>query len=112
MILFWVRVPVLSVQRVVMAPRLWMELRRFTTTFLLAILFAPLARLAVTIMGSISGVSPTAIEMAKSKASSQSPFVNPLMRKTMGAIVNMKRMRTQLMRLIPMSKVVGGGGWL
>ena len=43
---------------------------------------APLARLTVTIMGSISGVSPTATAMANRNASSQLCLLSPLMRNT------------------------------
>ena len=45
---------------------------------------APLARQVVTIIGSISGVRPTATEMANRNASSQSPLVRPLMKNTTG----------------------------
>ena len=41
-------------------------------------LATPLTRLADTIMGSISGVRPTATDSAKSSASSQLPLVKPL----------------------------------
>ena len=54
-----------------MAPRFWMALIRLTMTFFLAIAIAPLDRQTVTIIGSISGVSPTATAMAKKKASCQ-----------------------------------------
>ena len=77
-----VSVPVLSVHSTSMAPKFWMALRRLTMTFLRDIAMAPLARLTVTIIGSISGVSPTATEIAKRKASSQSPLTRPLMKKT------------------------------
>ena len=43
-----------------------------------------------TIIGSISGVSPTATASAKKKASFQSCFVKPLMRKTSGTMTAMK----------------------
>lgn len=38
----------------------------------------------ITIIGSISGVKPTATAMAKKKALLQSPFVKPFIRKTNG----------------------------
>ena len=47
---------------------------------------APLERLTVTIIGSISGVSPTATERAKRKASNQRPRARPLKRKTSGTM--------------------------
>ena len=54
----------------------------------------------------ISGVSPTATEMAKMKASNQSPFVIPLTRNTIGTIMSMKRMSSRLTLVIPLSKAV------
>ena len=57
-----VSVPVLSVQRMSIAPRFWIELSRLTMTFFFDIAMAPLERFTVTIIGSISGVSPTATE--------------------------------------------------
>src|SRR5260370_680448 len=70
MILSCVSVPVLSVQSTSIAPKLWMALRRFTTTFRLAMAIAPFARLALTSIGSISGVRPTATETANRNACS------------------------------------------
>ncbi|MNU50333.1 hypothetical protein D3C71_392960 [compost metagenome] len=52
-----------------------MASRRLTTTLRRDMRKAPLASVAVTIMGSISGVSPTAMASANSSASSQSPLV-------------------------------------
>ena len=60
-------------------------------------------------MGSISGVSPTATEMANSAACSQSPLVKPLTKSTTGTITSMKRMSTQETALTPFSKVLLGG---
>ena len=77
-------VPVLSVHSTFMAPKFWIELRRLTMTFLRDIAIAPLARLTVTIIGSISGVRPTATATANSSASSQLPLVRPLITKTSG----------------------------
>ena len=70
------------------------------------IAIAPLARLTVTIIGSISGVSPTATATANKSASSQLPLVRPLIRKTAGTITMMKRIISQVKRLIPLSKLV------
>ena len=53
-----------------------------------------------------NGVSPTATEMAKIKASNQSPFVTPLMRNTRGTITSMKRISKRLTLLIPLSNAV------
>ncbi|CRG01167.1 Uncharacterised protein [Streptococcus pneumoniae] len=69
-------------------------------------LTAPLAKLAVTIIGNISGVRPTATAIAKKKASCQSPFVNPLMRRTIGAIISMNVIKSQLTLFTPLSKLV------
>ena len=51
-----------------------------------------------TIIGSISGVRPTATARAKKKASIQSCFVRPLMRNTSGTITSMKRIISQVKR--------------
>lgn len=67
---------------------------------------APLERLAVTIIGSISGVSPTATVTAKMKASSQSPFVIPLTMKTNGTMMSMNRMSNMLTLAMPLSNAV------
>ena len=55
---------------------------------------APLARVDVTIMGSISGVSPTATDSANRKASGQSPLVKPLSSSTMGTMTSAKRINS------------------
>ncbi len=73
-----------------MAPRFWIEFRRLTITFLRDMASAPLERQTATIMGSISGVSPTATARAKKKAPIQSALVSPLMRKTRGTMTRMK----------------------
>ena len=62
---------------------------------------APLARVEVTIIGSISGVSPTATDRANKKASGQSPLVKPLIKKTIGTITNANRISSQLTWLTP-----------
>ncbi len=69
---------------------------------------APLARQTETIMGSISGVRPTATAMAKKKALFQSCLVRPLMRKTSGTITAINWIISQVKRLRPRSKLVGG----
>ncbi|SAL84848.1 hypothetical protein AWB67_06784 [Caballeronia terrestris] len=101
-----VSVPVLSVQRTSIAPKFWMALRRLTITFLRDIAIAPFARLTVTIIGSISGVSPTATATAKSKASNQSPFVSPLIVKTRGTMTRIRPIIIQVIRVMPLSKLV------
>ena len=52
---------------------------------------APLDRQTVTIIGSISGVRPTATATAKKNACPQLPLVRPLMTNTSGTITSMKR---------------------
>ena len=101
-----VSVPVLSVQSTSIAPRFWMALIRLTITFLRLIASAPLERQTVTIIGSISGVRPTATATAKKKASPQLPLVRPLMTKTSGTITSMKRSISQVNWAMPLSKAV------
>ena len=72
----------------------------------LLIVTAPLARQVVTIMGSISGVRPTAMLMAKSPASSQSPLVMPLITNTKGTITIMNLIRTWETLFTPLEKLV------
>jgi hypothetical protein len=59
-ILAEVSVPVLSVHSTVMAPRSWIEARRLTITLRAAMRSAPRVKVTVVIMGSSSGVRPTA----------------------------------------------------
>ena len=73
-----------------------MALIRLTITFLRLMASAPFDRQTVTIIGSISGVSPTATAMAKKKASAQLPLVSPLMTKTRGTITSMNRSISQV----------------
>src|SRR5450830_1375789 len=80
---------------------------RLTITFLRDNATAPLANVEVTIIGSISGVRPTAIETAYRKASTQSPLVKPFMKKTTGVMTNMKRINSQLTLLTPDWNAVG-----
>lgn len=99
-----VSVPVLSEQRIRTAPRLWMASKRFTMTFLRATRTADSARLDVcitsvveshnirkqyvhtTIIGSISGVMPTAIAMANMIAPFQFLLTAPWTMNTIGAM--------------------------
>ena len=55
-----------------------MALSFLITTFSLAMIMEPFARLAVIIIGSISGVNPTPTLKANTPASNQSPSVKPL----------------------------------
>jgi hypothetical protein len=63
------------------APKFWIALSRLTITFFCDMAIAPLERHTVTIMGSISGVRPTATDSANRNASSQLPLPMPLIRK-------------------------------
>ena len=102
----WVSVPVLSVQSTSMAPKFWIELRRLTITFFRDIETAPMASVPVTIIGSISGVRPTAMASAKKNASFQSFLVIPLRTNTITVITAMKRSRSRLTPRMPCSKLV------
>ena len=68
---------------------------------------APLASVLVTIIGSISGVRPTATDSATRKASSQSPLVKPLTKKMIGNITAAKRISSQLTLLTPAWNALG-----
>ena len=83
---------------------------RLTMTFFLPIATAPFDRHTVTIMGSISGVSPTATASAKKKAWVQLPFVTPLMTKTSGTITARNRSISHVKREMPRSNAVFGAG--
>lgn len=104
-----VRVPVLSVQSTSIAPKFWIALSCLTMTFFRDIASAPFERQTDTIIGSISGVSPTATAMEKKKASCQLCLVKPLMRKTSGTITIMKRIISQVKLCTPRSKLVCAG---
>ena len=67
---------------------------------------APLDRQTETIMGSISGVNPTATARAKKKACFQSCLVAPLTKNTTGTMTAMNRSISHVKRLIPLSKLV------
>ena len=75
-------------------------------TFLRDNVTAPLARVEVTIMGSISGVRPTATDSANRKASVQLPLVKPLISKTTGTMTKAKRISSQLTLLTPAWKAL------
>ena len=59
-----------------------------------------------TIIGSISGVSPTATASEKKNASFQSCLVSPLMTKTSGTITAMNRIISQVNFFTPRSNAV------
>ena len=105
-----VSVPVLSVHSTSMAPTLCMAASRLTMTRRCASRIAPPARVTVTIMGSSSGVSPTASASANISDSSQGRWNSTFTASTNNTrkIVR-RRMRKPNWR-IPSSKAVGGGG--
>ena len=86
-----------------------MACRFLIITFFFPMLREPFAKQLVTNMGSISGVSPTATEIANKPASSQSPLVKPLRRNTIGTIISIKRTKIQETAFIPFSKPVTTG---
>ena len=67
---------------------------------------APLDRQTETIIGSISGVRPTATASAKKNASFQSCLEMPLMTKTIGTITSMKESISQTNFFTPRSNAV------
>ena len=89
-----------------MAPKFWMAFSRFTITLRRDIATAPRPRLTDTIIGSISGVSPTATARAKKNASRQSCFVTPLMRNTSGTMTAISAIMSQVKCVTPRSKLV------
>ena len=90
-----------------MPPKFWIELSRLTITRLRLMASAPFARQTETIIGSISGVRPTATARAKKKAPFQSCLVNPFMRKTNGTMTAINCIISQVKRFRPASKLVG-----
>ena len=77
-----------------------------TMVWCLLISRLPRTRLVVTMTGNISGVRPTAVAMAKIKASVQLPLVKPLTTRTRGAMMAVMVKSSLEMFLIPVSKVV------
>ena len=67
---------------------------------------APFARFELTIIGSISGVRPTATARANNDASTQSPLLKPLISSTIGTITSIKRISSQLTLFTPRSNAV------
>ena len=76
-ILFSVKVPVLSVQRISIDPKFSIEVISFTKTSFLASRLLPLDRLTLTIIGNILGVMPTATDNANKRASLKFFLIRP-----------------------------------
>ena len=79
-----------------------------TITFFSDIVIAPFAKFAVTITGNISGASPTATDKANVNASTQLCLTIPLIRKTSGAMIIIKRNSSIVTPFTPLSKLVRG----
>ena len=77
-----------------------------TMTLCLDMVTAPRARVEVMITGSISGVSPTAMLMAKRSAPDQSLLKIPLIKNTTGTITSIIRTSSLLTASTPRSKLL------
>ena len=92
-----------------MAPTSWIADRRFTITFRLAICMAERASVTVTIIGSNSGVRPTARATANMIDSSIGRANQTFTTSTNMISTTVKRMISMLKRRIPRAKSVAGG---
>src|SRR5262249_9764582 len=108
-ILASVSVPVLSVQSTSMLPRSWIEARRLTITFFAAMRSAPRARQTETIIGSSSGVRPTASARANRNDSRRGRCRLVLMSTTVSTSRRGIRMTSRPKAWVPCSKAVAGG---
>ena len=79
-------------------------------TFFFDIASAPFDRQTETIIGSISGVNPTATAIEKKNVSAQLCLVNPLIRRTRGTMTRMSWIISSVNRCMPLSKLVGTSG--
>ena len=109
MIVASVNVPVLSVHSTFMAPRSWIAKRRFTITFRLDSSIADRASVTVTIIGSSSGVSPTASASANISDSSTGRWNEMFTTRTNSTINTVSRMISMPKRRMPTAKAVAGG---
>ncbi len=75
--LFFVRVPVLSVHNTSIEPKFWIDLILLTRVFFLANALLPLVKLTLTIIGNILGVIPTATDKANNIAWLIFPLIIP-----------------------------------
>ena len=107
-ILASVKVPVLSVHSTSMAPRSWIADRRFTTTLRFDRRIADRASVTVTIMGSSSGVSPTASASANISDSSTGRCSETFTTTTNSTISTVRRMIRMPKRRMPVMNAVAG----
>ena len=82
----------LSVHKISIAPKSCMALSFLITTFFMAIMMEPFARTVLIIIGA-SQVSINTNTQVNTPASSQSPSVKPLDKKTMGTMTSIKRIQ-------------------
>ena len=108
-ILASVRVPVLSVHNTSIAPMSWIADRRLTMTCLRAMRSAPRDSVTDTIIGSSSGVSPTASATPNRNDSSRGRWNIALTRMVNNTSNSVSRMISSPKRRVPISKAVGGG---
>ena len=104
-----VNVPVLSVHNTFIAPRSWIADRRFTITLRFAICIADRASVTVTIIGSSSGVRPTASATANISDSNIGRAKTMFTTSTNSTISIVKRMISMPKRRMPMVNAVAGG---
>ena len=106
-ILSSVKVPVLSVQRIFIAPKFWIESNFLTIVFFFDILTAPLERLEDRITGKSNGVIVIAIATAKVNAVTV-PCFKAFKTNTRGIIASINLISNLLMLSIPFWKAVFG----
>ena len=111
-ILASVSVPVLSVQSTSIEPRSWIALWRLTIICRRAMRSAPRASVTDTIIGSSSGVRPTASAIANRKDSSHGLCMKTLTSSTNSTISTVSRMISMPKRRVPISNAVGSAGRL
>ena len=92
-----------------MAPRSWIAESRFTITFRLDSSIADRASVTVTIIGSSSGVSPTASASANISDSSTGRWNEMFTTRTNSTINTVRRMISMPNRRMPTAKAVAGG---
>ena len=102
-------VPVLSVHRISMEPKSGMEISFFTKTPCFIIRIAPCAMLTLMIIGSSSGVTPTATALAKIRESKNCLCITKLIRKIMETIKTITFTKSRPNFLTPKVKASASG---